>query len=312
VRRIYTSPIVAGGGGRLIRFLLPMLAAAVLAAGCAAPGDSAGGSGGSGGSAVRIGVSDGQLGYWSVFKSQAAAAGITVDLVNFTDYNQPNAALSQGQLQLNEFQHLEYLAKYNVHNHDTLVPVGATAVYPLPLYSLKYHAVAQIPAGSQVAIPNDAVNQGRALLVLQAAGLVSLRGGGSPLATPSDVEPAASKVTVVPVDAAQTAASLASVAGAVVNNNYATAANLGSDKILFKDDPDSPSAKPYVNVFVARAADQDNPTFRTLVAVYHDPKVQAAAAHDLGEFAVFRNDDPAALRAETASLQDTIRKASGG
>ncbi|WP_028936093.1 MetQ/NlpA family ABC transporter substrate-binding protein [Pseudonocardia spinosispora] len=284
---------------------VPAIAAVVLAAaGCgAAPGSETEAG------TVKIGVADGQLAYWKTFEAKASAAGIHVELVNFTDYNQPNPALAQNQLQLNQFQHMQYLANYNVKNHDTLVPIGATAVYPLPLYSLKHRSVGEIPAGGQVAIPNDPTNQARALLILQTAGLVTLKGGGTTLSTPGDVDTAASKVTVVPVDAAQTAANLQGVDAAIVNNNYATAAKLGDDKIVFKDDPNSPAAKPYINTFVARAQDKDNPTYRKLVEIYHDPEVEAAAQKDLGATTVFKNNDAADLQAETTKLEDTIRHA---
>ena len=296
---------------RLRRALLVLLPALALTAACAAPGSTPSSSGGStaGGEVVKIGVADGSENYWKVYKDKAAAQGITVEFVNFTDYNQPNPALSQNQLQLNEFQHLQYLANYNVKNNDTLVPIGATAVYPLPLYSTKHTSVDQIPQGGQVAIPNDPTNQARALLVLEAAKLITITGGGTSVSTPNQIDTATSKVTVVPVDAAQTAANLASVDAAIVNNNYATAANLGADKVIFKDDPNSDSSKPYINAFVSRAADKDNPTYLKLAALYHDPEVETAARQDLGGDGVFKTNDAADLQATTAELEKVIRGA---
>jgi D-methionine transport system substrate-binding protein len=291
---------------RLTRAVLLALPLAVLAASCAAPG-SAPSSGDSGSQVVSIGVTDASESYWYVYKEKAAAEGITVNLVNFTDYNQPNPALSQGQLQLNQFQHLQYLANYNVKNNDNLVPIGATAVYPLPLYSTKHTSVDQIPQGGQIVIPNDPTNQARALLVLQAAGLITLRGGGNSLSTPSEIE--SGKVTVVPVDAAQTAANLPSVEAAIVNNNYATAANLTAQQRIFADDPNSDSSKPYINGFVARAADQDNPVYLRLAALYHDPDVEAAIRRDLGDTGVFKTNDIADLQATTAEIENNIRTA---
>ena len=177
---------------RLRRALLVLLPALALTAACAAPGSTPSSSGGStaGGEVVKIGVADGSENYWKVYKDKAAAQGITVEFVNFTDYNQPNPALSQNQLQLNEFQHLQYLANYNVKNNDTLVPIGATAVYPLPLYSTKHTSVDQIPQGGQVAIPNDPTNQARALLVLEAAKLITITGGGTSVSTPNQIDTA--------------------------------------------------------------------------------------------------------------------------
>ncbi|TQM44994.1 MetQ/NlpA family ABC transporter substrate-binding protein [Pseudonocardia cypriaca] len=291
---------------RLTRSVLLLLPLAVLAAACAAPG-SAPSSGGEPGQVVSIGVTDASENYWNVYKQKAAAKGITVNFVNFTDYNQPNPALSQGQLQLNEFQHLQYLANYNVKNNDDLVPIGATAVYPLPLYSAKHTSVDQIPQGGQVVIPNDPTNQARALLVLQAAGLVTLKGGGNSLSTPNDIE--SGKVQVVPVDAAQTATNIQSVDAAIVNNNYATAAKLTPEQRIFADDPNSDSSKPYINAFVSRAEDKDNPVYLQLAALYHDPEVEAAIRVDLGDTGVFKTNDAADLQATTDEIENNIRAA---
>ena len=220
---------------RLRRALLVLLPALALTAACAAPGSTPSNSGGSsaGGEVVKIGVADGSENYWKVYKDKAAAQGVTVESVKLTDYNQPNPAVAEPvAAQRIPAKHLQYLANYNVKNNDTLVPIGATAVYPLPLYSTKHTSVDQIPQGGQVAIPNDPTNQARALLVLEAAKLITITGGGTSVSTPNQIDTATSKVTVVPVDAAQTAANLASVDAAIVNNNYATAANLGADKVI--------------------------------------------------------------------------------
>ncbi|MEV1292503.1 MetQ/NlpA family ABC transporter substrate-binding protein [Pseudonocardia sp. NPDC049635] len=292
---------------RLLRVLSLLIPAAVLAAGCAAPGSAPSGEGDGDTRTVRIGVADGAEPYWNVFTEKAAAEGITVELVNFTDYNQPNPALSQGQLDLNQFQHLQYLANYNVQNDDTLVPIGATAVYPLPLYSTRHSDLAQIPDGGQIVIPNDAVNQARALNVLQSAGLLTLTDGGTTTSTPADVDQAASKVTVTPVDAAQTAANLPSADGAIVNNNYATAANLTADQVLYQEDPDSEAAKPYINLFVARADRADDPDLATLVRIYHDQEVLDAAREDLGEDGVFRDNTPEDLQQTLAGIEQQLR-----
>jgi D-methionine transport system substrate-binding protein len=291
---------------RLTRPLLLLLPLSVLAAACAAPGSTPAPDDESG-QVVSVGVADAGENYWNVYKEKAAAQGITVNIVNFTDYNQPNPALSQGQLQLNEFQHLQYLANYNVKNNDDLVPIGATAVYPLPLYSTKHTSVEQIPQGGQVVIPNDPTNQARALLVLQAGGLITLKGGGNSLSTPNDIEQG--RVTVVPVDAAQTATNIQSVDAAIVNNNYATAAKLTEQQRIFADDPNSDSSKPYINAFVSRAADQNNPVYLQLAALYHDPDVEAAIRADLGDTGVFKTNDVADLQATTVGIQDDIRQA---
>ncbi|GIF04927.1 MetQ/NlpA family ABC transporter substrate-binding protein [Actinoplanes siamensis] len=258
-----------------------------------------------GATTVRIGVTDASQPYWKIYTDLARQKlNVTVELVNFNDYSQPNPALRQRQLELNQFQHIEYLANYNVTAKDDLQPIGATAVYPLPLYSLKYKQPAEFPAGGKVAIPNDAINQARGLLVLQAAGLVTLKGGGSAFSSTADVE--TKRVDVVTLDASQTAGALqnGSVVGAIVNNNYATSAKLPRDAAIFQDDPASASAAPYVNVFAARAADKDNPTYLELAGLYHDPAVEKGVQDSNGGVAVLRTVPATELQALLRTVQD--------
>ncbi|MET8507466.1 MetQ/NlpA family ABC transporter substrate-binding protein [Streptomyces sp. NPDC004787] len=258
---------------------------------------------------VKIGTTDQSSDFWPVLTRRAAEEGIDIELVNFTDYTQANPALAQKQIDLNLFQHLLFLANHNVADHDTLTPIGSTVVVPLSLYSKKHTAVGQIPRNGRIAIPNDPTNQARALLVLQQAGLLKLKGGGSVLATPADVDTAASKVVVTPVDAAQTVASLPSVDAAVINNNFALDAALDPSKALYGDDPSKPEAEPYINVFVARAADKDNPTYRKIAALYHEEAVKKAAIDASKGTAVAVNRPRADLERILASLEKTVRAA---
>ncbi|MCI9888888.1 methionine ABC transporter substrate-binding protein [Micrococcales bacterium 31B] len=259
------------------------------------------------GGTIRIGVTDGAKAYWKTFTAEAKKQGIEVEIVPFTDYAQPNPALKQGQLEMNEFQHIQYLATYNVNNNDTLKFIGATAVYPLPLYSEKYKSVAEFPAGSQVVIPNDVVNQARALLVLQAAGLLSLKDGGSTTSTPADIE-AGAKVEVAAVDASQTPQALKSAAGAIINNNYAATANIPDTQIVYSVDPDNAASLPYVNGFVVRAEDVANPTYAKLVDIYHSPTVYEQVKKDLGT-GIERKNTPDELNAELAKVEAQVKAA---
>lgn len=259
---------------------------------------------------VSIGVADAAQPYWKTFSSLAKKKlNVKVKLVNFTDYSQPNPALSQGQTDLNEFQHIQYLANYNVSSNDDLQPIGATAVYPLPLYSLKYAKPADLPAGATVAIPNDTINEARGLLVLQSAKLLTLKNGGSAFSSTSDIE--THKVNVVAVDAAQTAVSLknGSAAASIVNNNYATEAGFSAKNVIFKDDPSSSSAAPYVNIFVARDKDKNNPLYLKLAALYHDPSVEKGVQKSNGGTAVFRSTPASELQAELKKVEADARAA---
>lgn len=260
---------------------------------------------------VKIGVSDGAEPYWQVYKKVVQEkTGVTVEFQNFSDYNQPNPALDQKQLDLNEFQHLQYLATYNVANNKNLQPIGATAIYPLPLYSKKYKSVAEIPQGSQIGIPNDPTNLSRSLIVLEQAGLIKVKGGANSTSTPAEIDTAASKVKVALMDAKMTAQNLDSLAGAIVNNNYATAAKLGEDLIIAKDDPSADSSKPYINAFVARDEDKNNPTLLKIAELYHDPQVEEAIRKDLGANGVFKTDSPEDLQKALKVIEDNKKKKS--
>lgn len=256
---------------------------------------------------VRIGVTDASKPYWKTYKELAAEQGIDLETVSFSDYHQANPALKQKQIDLNLFQHLLFLSNYNVSNEDTLTPIGSTYIVPLSLYSQKHGDVAGIPQGGSVAIPSDATNQARALLVLQQAGLIKLKDGGNVLSTPAEIDTAASKVSVTPVDAAQTVASLPSVDAAIVNNNFALDAGLDPSNALFGDDPNSLSAAPYINAIVVRAEDKDNPTYRKLVELYRDKRVADQVQADSKGTSVLVDRPQAELEGILADLTKTVR-----
>ncbi|MCB7136246.1 MetQ/NlpA family ABC transporter substrate-binding protein [Cellulosimicrobium marinum] len=269
-------------------------------------GDDAGTASGDAEDPVRIGVVGAADDKWAVYKDLATAEGIEIELVDLQDYTQANPALSQGELDLNQFQHLQFLAGYNVDADDDLQPIGATAVYPLGLYSTKHASLEEIPDGGQVAVPNDPTNLARALLVLQEAGLVELEGGGSSISTEADVLPS-SKVTVTPVDAAQTPIQLQSVDASIINNDFVEDAGLKPEEALFQDDPDSDAAKPYINVWVARAEDADDETLLALAELSHAPEVVEAEKTASGGTAVIKENPADELQEILAGIEDDIR-----
>lgn len=259
---------------------------------------------------VTIGVTDINKEYWTTFTELAAEEGITVELKNFTDYQQPNPALSNGQLDLNQFQHLLFLANYNENSNDDLVAIGSTVIYQLGLYTDKDYATPDdIPEGAQIAIPNDATNQARALLVLQSAGLITLKDGGNALSTPADVVTEESRVQVVPVDANQTAVQLRTLDAAVINNNFAADAQLDPTSAIYSDLDDTDTARPYVNIFAARAEDADNPLFATLVEIYHRPEVIDQVLESNEGTAVEQDLSADELATSLTELQDLVRDA---
>lgn len=257
---------------------------------------------------VRIGVVGAGDPYWELYTEAAAEEGIEVEIVDFTAYDQPNPAVSAGELDLNQFQHIIYLATYNVAADDDLQPIGATAIYPLGLYSTKYDDVADIPEGETIAVPNDESNQARALLVLQSAGLIELEDGGSIFSTVADIDAAASTVTVEAVDADFTASSLPDFAGAIVNNDFVTKSGLTEDELLAQDDPADPAAFPYINIFAAKAEDADNPTYLKLVEIFQETQsVQDGVLETSGGTAVLVKTPVADLVTSLNDVEDDIR-----
>ncbi len=247
---------------------LAVVPLATLLAGCA----GASGAGGAGGAddVVKIGVVGASDPYWADYKEAAAEEGIEVEIVDFADYAQPNPALSEGELDLNQFQHIVYLADYNVSSKQDLVPIGATAIYPLGLYSTKVDSIEDIKKGDTVAVPNDASNLARALLVLQSSDLIVLKDGGSIFSTLDDIDTGKSKVEVKALEASLTPTSLPDVAAAIINNDFVEKAGLKFEDALAKDDPSDPNALPYVNIFASRAEDKDNETYKKLVEIYQE------------------------------------------
>lgn len=233
-------------------------------------GDDESGAAGGSGETVTIGVVGASDPYWQTYEEAAAEEGIDVEIVDFTDYTQPNPAVTAGELDLNQFQHLVYLADYNIANDADLQPVGSTAVYPLGLYSTQHDAVSDIPDGGTVAVPDDVSNQARALAILEDAGLIEIEGGASIFTDLSDVDTAASRVEVQALAADVTATSLEDVDAAVINNDFVENAGLSFEDALVTDDASDAAAQPYVNVFAARAEDAENETYQRLVEIFQE------------------------------------------
>jgi D-methionine transport system substrate-binding protein len=271
-------------------------ASLTLLAGCA------GGTGGD--ETVKIGVVGASDPYWAEFTAAAAEEDITVEVVDFAEYNQPNPALTNGDIDLNQFQHLVYLADYNVSADEDLTPIGATATYPIGLYSTKVTDLADLKKGDTVAVPNDASNLARALLLLETADLITLKDEGSIFTTLDDVDTDKSKVTVTALEASLTATSLPDVDAAVINNDFVEKAGLKFEDALTKDDATQESALPYVNVFASRAEDADNETYAKLVEIFQTTKAVTDGVLEVsGGSAVLATTSPADLQAALAKVE---------
>ncbi|MDR1251665.1 MAG: MetQ/NlpA family ABC transporter substrate-binding protein [Treponema sp.] len=191
----------------------------------------------------------------NLISEELAAQGITLKVVEFTDYVQPNVALIAGDLDANFFQHIPYL-ETNAEWSEKLVSAFGVHIEPFGLYSSKYTNIADLPSGASIAIPNDPSNGGRALLLLQAGGLITLRPGVGLTATPRDITGNPKNFRFEELEAAQLPRSLQDVDASTINGNYALEAGLNPLKdSLIIEGADSP----YVNIVVVqRGKEQDS------------------------------------------------------
>jgi D-methionine transport system substrate-binding protein len=224
---------------------------------------------------IKVGVSVGNAEQvFEVVKKVAARDGLKIDVVVFNDYQLPNAALAAGDLDANAFQHQPFLDNQNKARGFDIVPVGLTITAPLGFYSRKIKNIETLPDGASVGIQNDPSNGNRALLLLQSAGLITLKPEAvkNNNATPLDVVSNPRKLKLVPLDAAQLPRSLDDLAIAAINNDYAEKAGLSLAKdAVIKESPQGP----YANLIAVRRADKDKPWARRLVAAYQSPEVKA-------------------------------------
>ncbi|PUA83112.1 MetQ/NlpA family ABC transporter substrate-binding protein [Nocardioides currus] len=244
-------------------------------------GDDSAAAGGAEPAKVVLGTVGASDPYWQVLTDEAAEQGIDLEVKDFADYPQPNPALSEGELDVNQFQHLVYLAEYNAANDPDLVPLGSTAIYPLALYSTKVDSVEDIQDGDTVVVPDDDSNQARGLLILQSAGLIELKDGGTIYSSLADIDEEASRVEVKAIKADLTPTSLPDVAAAIINNDFVEKAGLEFADAIATDDPEDPNSLPYVNVFAVRAEDKDDATLQKLVAIYQDTQAVTDGVQDV-------------------------------
>jgi D-methionine transport system substrate-binding protein len=221
---------------------------------------------------VRLGVENGpHAEIAELVKQLVAKDGLAVKVFEFTDYTRPNPALNDGDLDANSFQHRPYLDQQVKDRGYKIVGVANTVVFPMGVYSRKIKSLDQLPTGGKIAVPNDPSNGGRALLLLQANGVLKLRPGSGVTPSPLDVVENPKKVKIVEADASQLANFLPDVDAAVINTNFAVLGKLDPAKdAIARESKDSP----YVNLLVVRAADQDKAWVKKLVAAYHSDDVR--------------------------------------
>lgn len=222
---------------------------------------------------IKIGVTPGEHAQiMEKVKDVAAAKGLNLEVIEFSDYVVPNQALADGDLDANSFQHQPYLDNQIADRGYDLVSVGKTITTPMGVYSNRVKSPDELADGATVAIPNDPTNGGRALLVLQKEGVIKVNPEAGLKAGPADVTENPKNLQFVELDAAQLPRSLDDVDAAVINTNYALEAGLRPtvDAIAIEG-----AESPYANLIVVRSEDKDADWVKTLVEAYHDDSIKA-------------------------------------
>jgi D-methionine transport system substrate-binding protein len=244
---------------------------------------------------------------WKIVEKNGEKHGIKIKLVTFTDFNQPNAALKQGNIDANSFQHYAFLADWNKAHKSNLQPVGETVLGPGRLYSDKYKSVKDIPDGGTVAVANDPTNEARALFLLQAAGLIKIKAGvTSP--TVKDIVSSAKHLHVKELAADQTLASLKSVDAAVISATFVEAAGRNPNSAIYVWNANNKQSHQWVNIIAARHDDAKKWYIKALVKSYQTKEVgQYINDHNNGtEIAAWQGAPKAKIvTADTASSATT-------
>ncbi len=221
---------------------------------------------------LRIGVTPGpHEEILSVVGPLLAKQGITLKETVVSDYNVPNAALNDGDLEVNSFQHKPFLDKQLADRGYKLTIIARSLVFPMGIYSKKYKAWKDIPDGATVAIQNDPSNGGRALLLLQTNGVIKLNPKAGLVPSTLDIIDNPKKLKFIEVEAAQTLRSLEDVDAASVNTDFIvnSGGNPKRDALLLEG-----ADGPYANILVVRDADKDKPWVKALVEAYNSPELK--------------------------------------
>lgn len=221
---------------------------------------------------LKIGVTGGpHAQIFEVVKKVAEKDGLKIQVIEFSDYVQPNAALASGDLDANSYQHKPYLDQQVKDRGYKFVSAGYTVNFPIGIYSKKIKSLNDLKQGAKFGIPNDPTNGGRVLLVLQEKGLIKLRPEAGLKATPLDVIDNPKKIKFVELDAAQLPRSLDDLDASAINTNFALSAGLnpGKDAIAQEN-----AKSPYVNLIAVREADKDKPWVTKLVKAYQSEEVR--------------------------------------
>ncbi len=208
-------------------------------------------------------------------KSALEAKGYELQIVEFTDYVQPNNALDSGEIDANFFQHVPYLEQFNEEYGTKLVSADAVHYEPFGIYAGKTAALADLAEGAKIAVPNDVTNEARALQLLAQEGLITLKDGVGLTATKNDIVENPKNFDIIEVEAAQVPRSLQDVDVAVINGNYAIEAGFKVKDALAVEAADSEAANTFRNVIAVKEGNENNEEIKALIEAVKSPEVKA-------------------------------------
>ncbi|MDO4873208.1 MAG: MetQ/NlpA family ABC transporter substrate-binding protein [Carnobacterium sp.] len=218
---------------------------------------------------VKLGVNAGNQEVWNdVIARLKEKEGIAVELVEFTDYVQPNQALENGDVDLNAFQTIIYLERFNKEQGTHIKPIGYTVIAPMGVYSKKIKNVSELKDGDTIAIPEDTSNNSRALRLLHAAGVIKLKDPNNTLATKDDIVENPKNIQIKELPAGQTARALDDVAASLINNGFAVEAGFQPTKDAIFIEEITDSSKPYYNVIAVKEGNENNEVYKKVVEYY--------------------------------------------
>ncbi|MFE4430205.1 MetQ/NlpA family ABC transporter substrate-binding protein [Peribacillus butanolivorans] len=253
-----------------ILLTIMVLAFAVVGAACGNKAESTGNSDDL--KTVKVGVSSGDTRTWEYIVDLAKKDGLNIELVTFNDYIQPNLALSEGEIDANSFQTVAYFDEFVQDQNLKLEAIGSTVIAPMGLYSKKHKDLKDLPNGATVAVPNEATNFGRALLLLQEAGLITLKEEFNGSGSLDIIKENPKNLKIKPVAAGNTPRLLDDADASAINNNFAVEAGLTLKDALFHE---SKTAKPYINIIAVKKGNADRPELQKLVELYQSKEVEA-------------------------------------
>ena len=256
---------------KILALALAAACSLTLLAGCA---DKNGGDGDT--VTIKVGASPApHAEVLEVAKEILAEEGITLEIVEYTDYVMPNTSTEDGSIDANYFQHITYMNNFNEENGTHLVSVAEVHYEPFGLYAGKCESLADLPDRAQIAVPNDATNEARALLLLEQEGLITLKEDAGINATKLDIVDNPKNLDIVEMEAAQLPIRLEDVDMAVINGNYAIDAGLDVADALAVESADGAAATAYVNVLAVKEGNENNEAIQALVKALCSDKVKA-------------------------------------